>query len=103
MRFSDINSHRTGYKDSIENHPVQEQKVVNSEQSNEDNCIKKCENIRAFRTDLINFVMSDSNQNGKNLQDLLTDFNNRYPGYKQVLEYQDLLNEAEKLNSWGWI
>jgi hypothetical protein len=31
MRFSDTNSHRTGYNGNIENHLVQEQKVTNSE------------------------------------------------------------------------
>ena len=41
IRFSDTNSHRTGYKDNIENDLVQEQKVTNSEQFNEENFIKK--------------------------------------------------------------
>ena len=44
--------------------------------------------------------MSDYNHNGKSILDLLINFNKRYPGYKQILEYQDLLNEAEKLKSW---
>jgi putative DNA primase/helicase len=102
MRFSDINSHRTGWKDNIENHPVQEQKVINSEQSNEDNILKKYNNIRAFRTDLKNLVMSKYNCKVESVPELLDDFNKLYPGYKQVLEHHDLQNEAEKINSWGW-
>ena len=102
MRFSDTNSHRTGYKDNIENYLVQEQKVVNPEKSNEGNDVKKCENLKVFRTELKNFVMNGYDRNGKSIPDLLADFNKRYPGYKQILESQDLLNEAEKLNSWGW-
>ena len=58
MRFSDINSHRTRYKDNIENHPVLDQKVVNSEQSNEDNILKKDKKLKSFRTDLKNLVIS---------------------------------------------
>jgi putative DNA primase/helicase len=60
------------------------------------------ENIKVFRTDLKNFVLNGYDRNGKSIPDLLDDFNKRYPGYKQILEYQNLLNEAEKLNSWGW-
>jgi putative DNA primase/helicase len=63
----------------------------------------KFEDIKAFHTDIKNFVLSDSNRIGKSVSELLAEFNRRFPGYKQVLEYQDLLNEAEKLNSWGWI
>lgn len=48
------------------------------------------------------FVLSDSNRNGKSIPDLMADFSKRYPGYNQILGYQDHLNEAEKLNSWGW-
>jgi putative DNA primase/helicase len=76
--------------------------MKNSEQPNEENCIKKFENIKIFWTELKNFVMNGYDRNGKSIPDLLDDFNKRYPGYKQILEYQDLLNEAEKLNSWGW-
>ena len=100
--ISDINSPRTGYKDNLGNDLVQEQKVVNSDQPNKYNIAKKFENIKAFRTDFKNFIMSDCNRNGKSILDLLNDFTKRYPGYNQILEYQDRLNEAEKLNSWGW-
>jgi putative DNA primase/helicase len=92
----------TRCEDNIENYLVQEQKVVNSEQSNEDNILKKYKDIKTFRTDLKNFVMNSYDRDGKSISDLLADFNKRYPGYNQVLEYQDILNEAEKLNSWGW-
>jgi len=103
MRFSDTNSHRTGYKDNIENNLVQEQKVTNSEQSNEDNLVKKFEYIKSFRTYLKNLVRNNYNCRVESIPDLLSDFNRKYPGYQQVLEYQDLQNEAEKLDSWGWM
>ena len=102
MHFSDISSHRTGYQDNIENHPVQEQKTINSEQSNEGNILKKDTNIRSLRTDLKNLVRSKYNGVVESVPDLLNDFTKLYPGYKQILDYQDLQNEAEKLNSWGW-
>jgi hypothetical protein len=102
MRFLDSNSHLTGYKDNIESHPVQEQKVTNFEQFNEGNFIKKDEYIKSFQTDLKNFVRSDYNCVVKSIPELLSDFNRRYPGYQQVLGSQDLQVEAEKLNSWGW-
>jgi putative DNA primase/helicase len=76
--------------------------VVNSEQSNEENCMTKFEDIKAFHTDIKNFVLSDSNRIGKSGYELLAEFNRRFPGYKQVLDHQNLQNEAEKLNSWGW-
>jgi putative DNA primase/helicase len=102
IRFSVINSPINGYKDNIENDLVQEQKVVNSDQPNEYNITKKFKNIKAFRTYFKNFIMSDCNRDGKSIPDLLNDFTKRCPGYNQILEYQDRLNEAEKLNSWGW-
>jgi putative DNA primase/helicase len=102
MRFFDTNSHWTRYKDNIESHPVQEQKVTNSDQFNEDNFIKKDEYIKSFRTDLKNLARNDYNCVVESVTDLLDDFNSRYPGYKQVLGNQDLQTEAEKLNSWGW-
>ena len=102
MRFSDINNHMTGCQDNIENDLVLDQKVTNSEQSNEENFIKIYENFKSSRTDLKNLVRSEYNGVVENIPDLLKDFNRRYPGYKQVLGNQDLQNEAEKLNSWGW-
>jgi putative DNA primase/helicase len=102
MRFLDISSLRVGYNDNIENHPVQEQKMINYEQSNEANYIKKLENIMAFKTDLKNLVTSKYKGTVESVPDLLDDFTKLYPGYKQILEHQDLLKEAEKLNSWGW-
>jgi putative DNA primase/helicase len=56
-----------------------------------------------FGTDLKNLVRRDYNGVVESIPDLLSDFNRRYPGYQQVLGYQDLQNEAEKLNSWGWM
>ena len=47
-RFFDINSHRTRYKDNIENYLVQGQKVVNFEQTNETNFVKKFKYIKSF-------------------------------------------------------
>jgi putative DNA primase/helicase len=76
--------------------------MINSDQFNEDDFVKKCENIKAFRTDLKNLVISEYNFTVENIPDLLADFNRRYPGYKQIFEHQDLLNEADRLNSWGW-
>ncbi len=102
MRFSDSGRHLTGYGDKTENHPVLDQKMINSEQSNEDYFVKKDKHIISFRTDLKNFVLSNYNGTVESVPDLLDDFNRRYPGYKQVLEHQDLKDEAEKLNSWGW-
>ncbi len=102
MRFSDNNSRRTGCKDNIEKDLVLDQKVTNSEQSNEENFIKIYENFKSSRTDLKNLVRSEYNGVVENIPDLLKDFNIRYPGYKQVLGHQDLQEEAEKLNSWGW-
>jgi hypothetical protein len=102
MRFSDIISHRTGYKDNIENDLVREQKAVNFDQPNEGNNTQKCEDIRSFRIDLKNLVASKYNCKVESVPDLLNDFTKLYPGYNQILEYQDRLNEAEKLNSWGW-
>jgi putative DNA primase/helicase len=102
MRFLDSGRHRAYILASLSCEPVLDQKVINSEQPNEDNCVKKFEYTKSFRTDLKNLVMSEYNCSVESIPDLLFDFNRRYPGYKQVLEYQDLLNEAEKLNSWGW-
>jgi putative DNA primase/helicase len=98
MRFLDSERHRTGSQDKLDNMPVLDQNMVNSEQSNEDNFVKKCENIKVFRIDLINLVMGEYNYTVESVPDLLADFNRRYPGYKQVLEYKDLLNEAEGLH-----
>jgi putative DNA primase/helicase len=103
MRFFDTNSHLTGYKDNIENHPVQEQKVTNSDQFNEDNFIKKDGYIKSFQTDIKNLVINNYNCRVESIPELLNDFNRRYPGYKQVLGNQALQNEAEKLNSWEWM
>ena len=102
MRFLDSDRHRTDTLASLSCEPVLDQKVINSEQPNEDNCVKKDRNIKAFRTELKNLVWSKYNCKVESVHVLLDDFNRRYPGYKQVLEYQDLQNEAEKLNSWGW-
>jgi hypothetical protein len=49
--------------------------VVNSEQSSESNYLKKIENIKAYRTDLKNFVMNGYDRNDKSTPDLLADFN----------------------------
>jgi len=102
MCFFDTNSHWTGYKDNIGNDLVQEQKVTNSEQLDEDNFINKNKYLCLFRTDLKNLVRRDYNGSVKSIPDLLDDFNRRYPGYKHVLETKELQQEAEKLNSWGW-
>jgi putative DNA primase/helicase len=102
MRFLDSERHMKSILTSLSCEPVLGQKMMNSEQSHKNNCIKKFEHIKSFRTDLKNLVMSEYNCSVESIPDLLVDFNRRYPGYKQVLEYQDLLNEAEKLNSWGW-
>jgi hypothetical protein len=92
MRFSDINSHITGCKDNIENHLVQEQKTINSEQFNEYNFVKKDEYIKSFQTDLKNLVRCEYNCVVESVTDLLNDFNRRYPGHQQVLGNQDLKN-----------
>lgn len=102
MRFLDSGCHRTGILTNLSCEPVLGQKMINYEQPDEDNCIKKFENIKIFWTDLKNLVVSKYNCSVDSIPDLVDDFNRRYPGYKRILEYQDLLNEAEKLNFWGW-
>ena len=102
MRFLDNRQHRTGLQDKLANMPVLDQKMIIQVQLNEENCINKFENIMAFRTDLKNLVISEYNCSVESIPDLLAEFNRRYPGYKQISDYQDLQNEAEKLNSWGW-
>ena len=82
--------------------PVLDQKVINYEQYDEDNILKKDNNIQVFRTDLKNLVRSEYNGIVKSIPYLLNEFNRRYPGYNQLLGNQDLQNEVEKLNSWGW-
>ena len=77
--------------------------MINSEQPNDSNILKKDRNIRAFRTDLTNLVITEHNCKVESVPELLDNFNRLYTGYKQLLEYQDQINEAEKLNSWGWI
>jgi putative DNA primase/helicase len=64
--------------------------------------VKKYEYIKSFRTNLKNLVISEYDFSVESIPDWLNHFNRLYPGYKQVLDYQDLQNEAEKLNSWGW-
>ena len=103
LRFLDSERHRTGILTSLSCEPVLGQKMMNSEQSHENNCTKKFEYAKSFRTDLKNLVMGEYNCSVESIPDLLAEFNRRYPGYKQILDYQDLQNEAEKLNSWGWI
>jgi hypothetical protein len=76
--------------------------VINFEQPNEENFIKKDTNIKEFRTDLKNVVKSNYDGVVDSIPDLLYNFNKRYPGYQRLLGNQDLQNEAEKLNSWGW-
>jgi putative DNA primase/helicase len=102
MRFLDSERHMIGSQDKLVNMPVLDQNMVNSEQFNEDNFVKKYKYISSFRTDLKNLVRSEYNCTVESVPDLLADFNRRYPGYKQVLEHHDLQNEADKLNSWGW-
>jgi hypothetical protein len=58
MRFLDSLRHRTGSQDHHVNIPVLGQKVINYEQSNEDNFVKKYKDISSFRTDLKNLVVS---------------------------------------------
>ncbi len=77
--------------------------MINYEQFDEDNILKKDKNIQGFRTDLKNLVRSRYDGIVESIPDLLNDFNRQYPGYQQILEYQDLLNEAKRLNSWGWM
>jgi putative DNA primase/helicase len=103
MLFLDSERHRTGSHNKLVNIPVLGLKVINYEQPNEDNILKKSEDIKAFRTDLKNLVRSEYNGVVESIPDLLNDFNRRYPGYHRVLGDQDLQNEAEKLNSWGWM
>ncbi len=91
-----------GSQDKPVNMPVLDQKMINYEQSNENNILKKEKNIKAFRIDLKNLVRSNYNCSAESIPDLLNDFNRRYPGYKQVLEYQVLQEKTERLESWGW-
>jgi putative DNA primase/helicase len=102
MRFLDSERHMIGSQDKLVNMPVLDQKVINYEQSNKDNFIKKYKDISSFRTDLKILVISKYNCKIESVPELLDDFNRLYPGYKQVLEHHDLQKEAEKMNSWGW-
>ena len=61
MCFLDSERHRTGLQDNLVNMPVLDQKVINYEQSEENNILKKETNIQAFRTDLKNLVRSNYN------------------------------------------
>jgi hypothetical protein len=70
--------------------PVLDQKVINYEQSEEDNILKKDTNIKAFRIDLKNLGRSAYNGTVDSIPELLYDFNKRYPGYQRLLGNQDL-------------
>ena len=102
MLFLDSRRHLTGYLDKIEIHPVLDQKMVNSKKSNEDNIVTKVEDLKSFRKDLTNFVKNKYNYIVDNIDDLVNSFNKSYPGYQQVLGYNVLKDEVERLNSWGW-
>jgi hypothetical protein len=100
MRFLDSERHRADILASLSCEPVLDQKVINSEQPNEDNILKKDTSIKAFKTDLKNLVRDIYNGIVESIPYFLNDFNRRYPGYQQLLGNQDLQNDAEKLNSW---
>lgn len=82
--------------------PVQEQKTPISKQQKDDDIIKKLDYMGSFRRDLKNLVHSKYNSTVESIPELLEDFNRRNPGYRQVLGEQALLDEAEKINKWGW-
>lgn len=102
IRHFDAGEERTGLEDKHENMPVLGQKTVFSEQPSEDNSIQKLKNLRSFKTDLKTLVTSHYHGIVESVPDLLDDFIIKNPGYKQVLEYQEMLKEAKKLNKWGW-
>jgi putative DNA primase/helicase len=93
-------SDRTGSQDRHIDEPVLKQKKLISEQQNEEYGIKKLKYIRSLRADLKRLVSDGHNFSVDNISVLLDDFNKRYPGYKRVLGYQTLLDEAERLCEW---
>lgn len=102
MHFFDNKRDRTGSQDIHVDMPVLVQKKIISEQQNEEYSMKNLEYIMSFRDDLKKLVSSSPNHSANNIPSLLDEFNRRYPGYKQVLGYQTLLDEAERLSEWGW-
>lgn len=102
LGFSDSGSHRTGCKDKIENYPVLEQKTIFLEQLKDQDSIKKLEYLGAFKRDLKTLVCNNYNCVVENVPELLDHFNRQNPGYRQVLGDEVLIEEAEKLNTWGW-
>ena len=92
MRFLDSERHRADILASLSCEPVLDQKVINSEQPNEDNILKKDTSIKAFKTDLKNLVRDIYNGIVESIPYFLNDFNRRYPGHQQVLGNQDLKN-----------
>lgn len=102
MHFFDSISDRTGLQDRYVDEPVLKQKKLISEQQNEEYSVKNLEYIRSFRADLKRLVSDGHNFSVDNIPSLLDEFNRRYPGYKQVLGYQTLLDEAERLCEWEW-
>ncbi len=61
MCFLDNERHRTGLQNNLVNVPVLDQKVINYEQSEENNILKKETNIQVFRTYLKNLVKNNYN------------------------------------------
>ncbi|QCR16562.1 phage/plasmid primase, P4 family [Methanosarcina mazei] len=102
MHFFDNKRVRTGSQDIHIDVPVLVQKKIISEQQNEEYSMKNLEYIMSFRADLKKFVSSSPNHSADNIPSLLDEFNRRYPGYKQVLGNQTLLDDAERLSKWGW-
>jgi|GEM_PF-873332 len=82
--------------------PVREQKTLISDQQQDEDFIKKIDYLQLFRRDIKNLVSSDYNGIVESIPELLEIFNKRNPGYKQALGYQTLLEEANKINEWGW-
>lgn len=102
MHFFDSKRDRTGSRDIHIDEPVLTQKKIISEQQNEEYSMKNLEYIMSFRADLKKLMSSSPNHSADNIPSLLDEFNRRYPGYKQVLGNQTLLDEAERLSKWGW-
>lgn len=102
IRFFDTGQERTGSEDKHGNVPVLEQITLISEKSGEDNSMQKLKHLQSFRTDLKTLVASQYHGVVESVPDLLANFLIRNPGYKQVLEYQEMLEEAERINKWGW-
>lgn len=101
-RFFD--SGRIGQDDinASPSYPVLKQKMLFSEQSEENDSLNNFSTYELLRTDLKNYVRSKYNYIVESIPVLVNEFNNKHPGYKHSVGQQAVLSTAEKLSSRGW-